>query len=143
MLSLGIKQIAGYLIPQFVLMNKYDRWRRVAEILGLSKTAKLRLEWIIYYQDHNASETATHFGISRKTFYKWYGLFDRDNIYSLYKLEDQSRAPKHVRQREITPEQQLRIILLRKQHIRYGKMKLEKIYQQTYQEKISSWHIQK
>lgn len=143
MLFLGIKQIAGRLMPQYVLMNEYDRWRKVAEIFGLSKAAKLRLEWIIYYQEHNASQSAIHFGISRKTFYKWYGLFDRDNIYSLYKLEDKSRAPKHVRQRETTPEQQLRIIQLRKQHIRYGKMKLERIYQQTYQEKISSWKIQK
>ena len=143
MLSLGIKQIAGYLIPQFVLMSEYDRWRKVADILGLSRPAKLRLEWIIYYQEHNASQTAIHFDISRKTFYKWYGVFDRDNIYSLYKLEDKSRAPIHVRQREITSEQQLRIIQLRKQHIRYGKMKLEKLYQNKYQEKISSWHIQK
>jgi len=143
MLSLGIKQIAYYLVPNFVLMNEYDRWRKVAEILGLSKAAKLRLEWIIYYQTHNASETAVHYGISRKTFYKWHGLFDRDNIYSLYKLEDKSKAPKHVRQREITPEQRLRIILLRKKRIRYGKMKLEKLYEQEYGEKISSWHIQK
>jgi transposase InsO family protein len=143
MLSLGIKQIAGYLIPQIVLMSEYDRWRKVADIFKLTKAARLRLEWIIYYQDHSASETATHFGISRKTFYKRYGLFDRDNIYSLYKLEDKSRAPVHVRQKEITPEQQLRIVLLRKQYIRYGKMKLEKIYERTYRERISSWKIQK
>lgn len=143
MLSLGIKQVAGYLVPEFVLMNEYDRWRKVADIFKLSKQAKLRLEWIIYYQEHNATETANHFGISRKTFYKWYGAFDRDNIYSLYKLEDKSRAPIHVRQREITSQQQLRVIQLRKRHIRYGKMKLEKIYQQIYQEKISSWHVQK
>lgn len=143
MLSLGIKQIAYYLIPEIALMSEYDRWRKVADIFKLSKRAKLRLEWIIYYQEHNATQTAAHFGISRKTFYKWYGVFDRDNIYSLHKLEDRSKAPIHVRQREITPEQQLKIIQLRKQHLRYGKMKLEKLYQQTYGEKISSWHIQK
>ena len=143
MLFLGIKQILGRLIPQYVLMDEYDRWRKVADMFNLSKTAKLRLEWIIYYQNHNASATAIHYGISRKTFYKWYGEFDQDNIYSLRKLEDKSKAPIHVRQREITSEQQLKIIQLRKQYIRYGKMKLERIYQQTYQEKISSWKIQK
>lgn len=143
MLSLNIKQIAYYLIPEIFLMNEYDRWRKVTDIFKLSKAAKLRLEWIIHYQEHNASETATHFGISRKTFYKWYGVFDRDNIYSLYKLEDKSRAPKRVRQREITSEQQLRIILLRKKRIRYGKMKLKRLYEQEYGEKMSSWHIQK
>ena len=31
------------------LLNKYERWRKVADILKVSKTAKLRLEWIIYY----------------------------------------------------------------------------------------------
>ena len=55
--------------PVFVLMDKYQRWRRVAEILKLPRVAKLRLEWIIYYhQGANATETARHFGVSRKTF---------------------------------------------------------------------------
>ena len=128
----------------FKLLNKYDRWRKVADILKLSKTAKSRLEWIIYYYEgHNASQTARHFGISRKTFYKWYGLFDENNIYSLYKLEDQSKAPKRVRQREITPIEEMRIVQLRTRYIRYGKMKLKKIYEREYNEAISSWKIQK
>jgi len=31
------------------LLNEYDRWRRVAKILTLSRIARLRLEYIIYY----------------------------------------------------------------------------------------------
>lgn len=126
------------------LLDKYERWKQVAIILGLSKTAKLRLTWIIYfYQGHNASQTARHFGISRKTFYKWFNKFDEGNIYTMHKLEDRSRAPKHVRQREVTPLEEQRIVNLRKEHIRWGKMKLKKIYKQEYNETISSWKIQK
>ena len=144
MLSSNIKQQAFYLIPELKLLDKYERWRKVANILKLSKTARLRLEWIIYYyQGHNATQTAIHYGISRKTFYKWYGVFYEDNIYSMHKLEDQSKAPIHVRQREITSLQEQRIIQLRKSRIRYGKMKLSKLYEREYGESISSWKIQK
>jgi len=37
----------------------------------------------------------------------------------------------------------MRIVSLRKQHIRYGKEKLTRIYEQIYLEKISAWKIQK
>lgn len=130
--------------PVIKLLDKYERWRRVAKILKISKPAQLRLEWIIYYHDgHSAAETARHFGIARKTFYKWFALFDEDNLYSLRKLEDQSRAPHRVRQRAISPLQTQRIIALRRQYIRYGKIKLAKLYAQQYGEAISSWKIQK
>lgn len=102
------------LLKPIKLLNEQERWRRVANILKLSKTAKLRLEWIIYYyQGYSAVQTARHFGISRKTFYKWYPEFDKDNIYSLYRLEDKSRAPQHVRQREIASSERLRIVVSR------------------------------
>ena len=109
----------------YQLANKYDRWRQVVKILKLSKEASLRLEWIIYYYEgHNATITARHYGVARKTFYKWFREFDQDNLYSLYKLEDRSKAPQRVRQREIDPIQEQRIIQLRKKHIRWGKEKL-------------------
>ena len=144
MLTSQVKQLNYYLIPQIKLLDKYERWRRVAKILKLSKIAKLRLEWIIYYcEGHSATQTARHFGIARKTFYKWFSQFEEDNLYSLRKLEDRSRAPKRARQREITPREEQRIIILRKKYICYGKRKLQKIYEREYGEWISSWHIQK
>jgi len=126
------------------LLKEYERWKVVAKKLKLSRLATLRLDWIVYYfEGNNATQTARHFGISKKTFYKWFGQFDRDNLYTLHLLEDKSRAPLRVRQREITNIQEDRIVKLRKERIRYGKMKLEKIYKDTYQENISSWKIQK
>lgn len=131
-------------LKPYTPLKTTERWRRVAKILKVSKQARLRLEWIIYfYEGHNVVQTARHFGISRKTFHKWWREFDIDNIYSIRRLQDRSRAPYHVRQREITPLQQQRIIALRKKRIRYGKMKLAKIYKDEYGEIISSWKIQK
>jgi len=134
----------GFPHYEIKLLNEHDRWRQVAKIFQLSNKAKLRLEWIIYYcSGYSAAQTARHYGIPRKTFYKWFGQFDRDNIYSLYRLEDKSKAPKRVRQREITSLQEQRIIKIRKEHIRWGKEKLAIIYQEEYREKISAWKIQK
>lgn len=127
------------------LLSKYNRWRKVAGILGLSRTAKNRLEWIIYYYekaDASVSLAARRFGISRKTFYKWFNVFDEDNIYTLYLLEDRSTAPNHVRQKEITDVEKMRIIRLRKEKMCYGKMKLKKLYEDKYGGTISSWKIQ-
>ena len=107
----------------------------------LSKQARLRLQWMDYYKNcQNVSLTCRYFGISRKTFYKWQRKYDPFNPSS---LEDQSRAPARRRQPEITPTQKLRIIQLRKQYIRYSKIKLARIYEQQYQEAISSWKIQR
>lgn len=131
-------------LPQVKLLDKHERWRRVAKILKISKKAQLRLEWIIYYfEGHNVSETARRFGIRRKTFYKWLRVFDEDNLYSLRRLEDKSKAPKRVRQRQITPQEKQRVIELRRKYIKYGKIKLSKIYERCYGQKISSWKIQK
>ena len=107
----------------------------------LSPEAKARLKWMEYYkQTKNASLTCRHFNISRKTFHKWKNLY---NPYILATLESRDRTPKKKRQREISREQETRIITLRKQYLRYGKEKLSRIYQSTYGENISCWKIQK
>lgn len=126
------------------LLNKYDRWKKVANNLGLSKSAKDRLKWIIYYYvraEKNVSLTCRHFGISRRIFYKWFNRFDEINLAT---LEDQDRAPKRTRQKEYTSVQYERVVKLRREYIRYGKMKLLVFYQAKYPEdnNISSWKIQ-
>lgn len=124
--------------------NKYTNWRKQAKLLKLSKNACRRLEWIIYYYTkakNNARLTCRYFGISPKTFYKWFNKFDEANLRT---LEDGDRTPKHFRQKEYTPLQYERIVKLRKQYIRYGKMKLLALYRQLYPDdnNISSWKIQ-
>ena len=108
---------------------------------NLSQEAKARLKWMDHHrQTKNISLTCRHFNISRKTFHKWKKIYDP---YNLVTLESGDRAPKRKRQREISSDQEMKIVALRKQHIRYGKEKLSIIYKETYDETISAWKIQK
>lgn len=123
------------------LVPLYDMINQLRKGVNLSKEAKLRVKWFDYYQKtNNVSLTCRYFGISRKTFYYWLKRYDPHNLES---LEDRSSAPKRTRKPEITPLQEQRIVFLRKRHIRYSKLKLAVIYQRTYNERISSWKIQR
>ena len=123
------------LFPLYHMINYFKKYA------NLSKQARLRLKWMDYHRKcGNASLTCRYFGISRKTFYKWQKRYDPNNLHT---LDDCDRAPIKRRQREVTPEQKLRVIRLRKKYIRYGKIKLSKIYLREYGELISSWKIQK
>lgn len=109
----------------------------------ISSKAQLKLEWIIFYHtigNNNTRKTVKHFGISHKTFYKWLNRFNEKDLTT---LEEQSRAPKKTRQRDINPLQRERIRKLRKKHIKWGKMKLRQRYFKIYGEYISSWKFQK
>jgi len=123
------------LIPFYHMISYLKKYN------NLSKQARQRLKWMDYHREcGNASKTCRYFGISRQCFYEWYRRYDPNNLYT---LEDQSRAPINKRQREITSEQEMRVVQLRKKHICYSKIKLSKIYLREYNELISSWKIQK
>lgn len=122
-----------------------DKWTLLRK-LGkdkLTPVALLKLEWMIFYHtvgNQNARKTAKHFGVNAKTFHKWKTRFNEKNLLT---LEEHSRAPEKTRQREISLLQRERIRKLRKKHIRWGKMKLQRRYIVLYKETISSWKIQK
>ena len=123
------------LLPLYHMLSYFKKYD------NLSKEAKQRLKWMDYHRKcGNASKTCRYFGISRQCFYEWYRCYDPNNLYT---LENKSTAPIRKRQREITPEQEMRVVQLRKKHICYSKIKLAKIYLQEYGEFISSWKIQK
>ena len=109
--------------------------------MGLSCEAPVRLSFINFYETKgNASLTCRRYGISRKTFYKWDERFNDRNLLS---LEDKSKAPKKRRKWQVTREQEMRIIKIRKKYLRWGKMKLKIEYANEYGEEISSWKIQR
>ncbi len=123
------------LVPLYHMTNYLNKYN------GLSKTAKNRIKWFDYCKKRdNVSKTCRHFGISRQCFYKWNKRYDPKNFWT---LEDKPTAPIHKRQREITGEQEMRIVNLRKTHIKYSKIKIAKIYEREYGETISSWKVQK
>lgn len=139
------KKAGYYLISNLKLSkDKYERWGKVAQTIKLSKKGRQRLAWMIYYEceaKRNAKLTCRHFGIARSVWYYWRSRFDEADLRT---LEDGDPAPKQKRQRTYTPLQHERVIGLRKERIRYGKMKLLKRYRDRYPEDqtISSWKIQ-
>jgi len=140
--SMAYKQYRAALKRLQIPINKYDLWRKTAKALKLSDKACLRLEWFIFYYtraNKNVSLTVRHFGIPRSQFYYWFNRFDEKNLRS---LEDKSTAPHQTRQREIDSVEEQRAIALRKEHMHWGKMKLAKLYLNTYREKLSSWQFQ-
>ena len=125
--------------------NRYERWRRVAELLGFTTLERLRVEWMVFYYtvaEENTTLTAQHFGISRKTFYKWSNRF-KGSKYDVQSLANQSKAPCHKRKWEVTLIQEERIRRLRKRHPYYGKKKLKVLYEKEYSEGISTWKIER
>ena len=54
---------------------------------------KQRLAWIkMHEQGASVTEVCRHYGISRKTFYKWYGHY-RESGRDFHALKDRSRRP--------------------------------------------------
>lgn len=125
------------------LLDYYDRWRKRAKLLNLSANALMRLEWLIFYYTagkKNASKTSKHFGISRSKFYFW---FSRFNERDLKTLENKPSIPKTRKKWQPDPIVLERMIMLRKRHIHWSKIKLSYVYFNLYSEQISSWQFQR
>jgi len=109
----------------------------------LSQKAQLKLEWIIFYHTvgkRNATRTALHFGITRKTFHKYLKRFETHNLLS---LEEHARSPITKRQWQVTGEEELNILSLRKKNMEFGKKKLQAIYLREHGTGISTWKIER
>ena len=102
------------------LVPKYFRLSRIPTV---SRAAKVRLDWFDFYKAHgnNAALTCRHFGISRKTFYKWKHVYDPKRLLS---LEDRSRKPKRLRQPTWSLQLAQAVLKLREERPRWGKEKL-------------------
>lgn len=117
----------------------FHRWSYASA--SLSPEAKRRLAWFDYHRKtKNVALTCRHFGISRKTFYVWQKRFTTNALVS---LESRTPVPHKRRQRMITPEQEMRVLSLRRRHVRYGKEKIAWLYEASYHEPISAWKVQK
>ena len=101
-----------------------------------------RLEWMIWYEMHDQSALATarHYGVSGKTFWKWKKRF---NELDLSSLDELSRVPAHRRERTITQQEEVRIVDLRRAHLRWGKEKIAIAYAGQFSSPISAWKVQK
>ena len=128
-----------------VQKDRYECWRDVADLLDFTTQERLRVEWMVFYNTagrENAAQTAKHFGISRKTFHKWFKRF-KGSKYNVKNLADQSKALRHKRNWEVTLTQEERIRRLRNRYPYYGKKKLKVLYEKGYSEGISTWKIER
>lgn len=105
--------------------------------VSLSKQAKLRLQWLDYYQAHdrNARLTCRHFGMHHRTFYRYLNRFKQQGLQG---LESQSHRPKRVR-RPLTPLSVVdRVRQLRKANPELSKYKLAVILKRDYGHTLSA-----
>ena len=127
----GIHTRIGTVVP---------RLGSIKTTVSLSKVAKLRLQWIDYYNSHgkNARLTCRHYGIAHRTFYRYY---QRSIKQGLIGLESRSHRPSHVRQ-PLTPLPVLSIVRnLRKTNPEYSKYKLAVILKRDYGYSLSASSI--
>jgi transposase InsO family protein len=124
------------------LLSPETRLRESAKSLKLSKEARHRLEWFIFYESvgKDVSLTCRHFGIGRSLFYKWKVRFDGTHLQA---LEDASRSPRSKRKRVASSLKDGRVIALRKRYPAYGKEKIRVLYERIHEESITSWYIQR
>lgn len=121
--------------------DKAVLWRNRARLRKLSRLAMARLEWMIWFErGHSVALISRRCGISPKTFWKWRKRF-RENDFST--LEDRSCVPIRRRTRTITQQEEVRIIDLRRQYLRWGKEKIALMYVDRWKEPMTAWKVQK
>lgn len=125
--SIGVSTRIRYVLPHQDLL---------ANIVGLSPPARLRLRWLDYYlKCSNVTLTCRHFGIPRSLFYKWLGRYQKLGIKG---LEVRSTRPRKVRQREIAWEIRNLIEHLRRDNPAWSKYKLAHILKRDHNIVISA-----
>jgi hypothetical protein len=133
----------GFKQKPIKLKTNVERWRNMALSASISDKAKLRLEWMIYYETDGRNDaylTANHFSIAPQTFYKWYKRFSGGKIKN---LENESTKPEHLRTWQVTFEEECRVKKLRGKHLHYGKKKIKKLYKDEYGMEISTWKVER
>lgn len=101
--------------------------------------AKIRRSWMREYEKRgNASEVCRHFGISRKTFYVWYGrwLASGRRLESLY---EHSRRPKS--HPNSTSPEIVRLIIKLRQQSNYGPKRIAFLLDRDYQLQVGAFRI--
>lgn len=123
----GTQTVIGTIVPGL---------SSIKSTVSLTKQAKLRLQWLDYYQAHgsNARLTCRHFGIHHRTFYRYYQRFRKQGLSG---LENRSHRPTHVRS-PLTPTAVVDIVgSLRKTNPEFSKYKLAVILKRDYNYSLS------
>ncbi len=113
-------------------------------VQSLSPSLHPRLAWMMYYEETKSVQAvAEKFGISRKTFYKWYKRFKESNGDST-SLKDRSKRPHRCPR--ATPESSIRLLKMVKEETGFGQRRLRAYLEAKYHVKMSErtiWKILK
>lgn len=92
--------------------------------MSLSREARRRKSWLEWNAANggNVSRTCRHFGISRRTFYRWR---ERACEHGDRGLESRTTTPIHARRRTWTHDQEQSVIAIRKLYPGRGKYKIQ------------------
>jgi transposase len=103
-----------------------------------------RLAWMMYYEETKSVQAvAEKFGISRKTFYKWYKRY-KDSLGDSKSLTDRSRRPHRCPR--ATPESSIELLKHVKEETGFGQRRLRAYLEQKYHVRMSErtiWKILK
>lgn len=84
----------------------------------------LRLQMVMRAKTTSVSETARFYGATRPTVRKWLGRFEKEGLSG---LKDRPKIPKYI-PHKMKPEDEERIVSLRKEHPGWGSMRLLDLY---------------
>jgi transposase len=111
---------------------------------GLGGSLHPRLAWMMCYQEtRNVQAVCRKFGISRKTFYKWFKRYQQDNG-NTKALADRSRRPHRFPR--ATPESSIQILKEAREETGYGQRRLRAYLEKRYHISLSErtiWKILK
>jgi len=100
-----------------------------------------RLAWImVYAETGSVQKVCDRFGITKKTFYKWFKRYQEANG-NAQSLVDHSRRPHHSP--KATPEMSIRLLLEAKKETGYGQRRLKAYLEQKHRITLSERTIWK
>lgn len=104
---------------------------RIAKTVRISKSAKVRLKWIDYYnrKGKNARATCRHFDISPSLFYKWLNRYKKIGLLG---LEEKSKKPHRLRKSKVPIEQIDLVREIRKRYPYFSKYKINIILKRDF-----------
>jgi transposase InsO family protein len=103
----------------------------------IERRARIRLAWFKRFEDiGNVSQVCREFGISRKTFYKWWPRYAKEGFAG---LRDRSRRPRS--HPNTVPEEIAQLILKLRHKSRYGPTRLAFYLERDYGIKLSVYGI--
>lgn len=103
----------------------------------IERRARVRLAWFKRFKEiGNVSQVCREFGLSRKTFYKWWPHYAKEGLSG---LRDRSRRPRS--HPKTVPEEVAQLILKLRQKSRYGPRRLGFYLERDYGIKLSVYGV--